>query len=53
MTSCESIRRFEDKQDDMTEVLLPDMFKSFLKDYPKLNPHYAAVKVASEKWLIE
>ncbi|KAH8675039.1 terpene synthase metal binding domain-containing protein [Ilyonectria robusta] len=53
MASFESIQRFEDKQDDMTEVLLPDMFKSFLKDYPKLNPHYAAVKATSEKWLIE
>ncbi|KAK5999191.1 (+)-eremophilene synthase [Cladobotryum mycophilum] len=32
-------------------VLLPDMFQSFLKQAPAVNPHYQSVKVESEDWL--
>ncbi|KAK5988326.1 (+)-eremophilene synthase [Cladobotryum mycophilum] len=35
------------------EVLLPDMFKSFLKDEPRIHPDYAKVKASSEAWVIK
>lgn len=34
-------------------VLLPDMFKAFLKQEPLVNPHYERVKLESEEWLSE
>lgn len=33
------------------DVIIPDMFQTFLRFPPKVNPHYKAVKVESEKWL--
>ncbi|KAH8804927.1 terpene synthase [Xylogone sp. PMI_703] len=38
---------------ETTEILPPDMFKSFMKDEPRLHPSYAAVKADSESWIIE
>ncbi|KAL7784317.1 isoprenoid synthase domain-containing protein [Trichoderma ceciliae] len=32
-------------------VLLPDMFQTFLKQKPLVNPYYEAVKLESEEWL--
>jgi hypothetical protein len=32
-------------------VLLPDMFQTFLKQKPLVNPHYEDVKMESEEWL--
>lgn len=32
-------------------VLLPDMFKTFLKQEPLVNPYYEGVKIESEEWL--
>lgn len=34
-----------------TTVFLPDMFQSFLKHKPVINPNYEAVKAGSEDWL--
>lgn len=34
-----------------TTVLLPDMFQTFLKLKPVINPNYEAVKAESEDWL--
>lgn len=34
-----------------TTVLLPDMFQSFLKYKPRINPYYEAVKADSEDWI--
>lgn len=33
------------------DVIIPDMFQTFLKAPPRVNPHYKAVKLESEKWL--
>lgn len=33
------------------DVIIPDMFQTFLNLPPKVNPHYKAVKLESEKWL--
>lgn len=33
------------------DVIIPDMFQTFLKLPPKVNPQYKAVKLESEKWL--
>ncbi|TLD13609.1 uncharacterized protein PgNI_02932 [Pyricularia grisea] len=37
--------------DDRTFVTLPDMFKGFIVQEPKVNKHYEAVKPVSERWL--
>lgn len=34
-----------------TDVIIPDMFQTFLKLPPKVNPYYKDVKLESEKWL--
>jgi hypothetical protein len=34
-----------------TIVALPNMFQSFLKQDPTVNPHYEAVKAESEDWI--
>ncbi len=34
-----------------TTVLLPDMFQSFLKYKPLINPNYETVKADSEDWI--
>lgn len=34
-----------------TWVKLPDLFQSFLKDPPPVNPHYETVRIESEQWL--
>lgn len=34
-----------------TTVLLPDMFQSFLKHRPAINPNYETVKADSEDWI--
>lgn len=34
-----------------TTVLLPDMFQSFLKYKPRINPYYETVKADSEDWI--
>lgn len=36
---------------DRTCVTLPDMFRGFIVQEPKVNKHYEAVKPVSEKWL--
>lgn len=33
------------------DVIIPDMFQTFLKVPPTVNPHYKAVKLESETWL--
>ncbi|KAH8762474.1 isoprenoid synthase domain-containing protein [Diaporthe sp. PMI_573] len=33
------------------DVIIPDMFQTFLRIPPTVNPHYEAVKLESEKWL--
>lgn len=33
------------------DVIIPDMFQTFLRSSPEVNPHYRAVKLESEKWL--
>ncbi|PTB60117.1 hypothetical protein M431DRAFT_502236 [Trichoderma harzianum CBS 226.95] len=38
-------------QPEQITVLLPDMFQTFLKQAPEVNPHYEAVKVESEEAL--
>jgi hypothetical protein len=35
------------------EVIIPDMFVSFMAMTPKVNPHYEQARAASEKWIIE
>jgi hypothetical protein len=32
-------------------IILPDMFQTFLKEEPQVNPLYAEIKVESEAWL--
>lgn len=36
---------------DKTTIILPDMFQTFLKEEPRVNPLYAQVKPESEEWL--
>ena len=43
-----SIDRMEPEQ---ITVLLPDMFQTFLKQPPRINPHYQSVKLESEEGL--
>lgn len=33
------------------EIVIPDMFQTFLRSPPEVNPHYKAVRLESEKWL--
>lgn len=33
------------------DVIIPDMFQTFLKFPPKVNPHYRGVRLESEQWL--
>lgn len=33
------------------DVIIPDMFQTFLKLPPEVNPHYKDVKLESEEWL--
>jgi hypothetical protein len=35
------------------EVIIPDMFVSFMAMTPKVNPHYEQARAESEKWIIE
>jgi hypothetical protein len=41
------------EEPERIEVLIPDMFQSFLKQPPRVNPHYETVKLESEKWINE
>jgi hypothetical protein len=34
-------------------VTLPNFFRAFVKETPRVNPHYHAVKIPSEEWLAE
>ncbi|KAL7816077.1 isoprenoid synthase domain-containing protein [Trichoderma aethiopicum] len=43
-----SVDRMEPEQ---ITVLLPDMFQTFLKQPPRINPHYQSVKLESEEGL--
>ncbi|KAK5989399.1 Sesquiterpene cyclase BOT2 [Cladobotryum mycophilum] len=52
-TAQPDTRFLENQVPRTTEVLLPDMFKSFLRDEPRLHPDYAAVKASSEDWVIK
>lgn len=36
---------------DKVPVQLPNLFQSFLKDAPPVNPHYEEVRPESEQWL--
>ncbi|KAH7018022.1 terpene synthase metal binding domain-containing protein [Microdochium trichocladiopsis] len=36
---------------EYTRVRLPDLFRSFLKDQPRINKHYEEVRHESEEWL--
>lgn len=36
---------------DKVAVKLPNLFQSFLKQAPPLNPHYDDVRLESERWL--
>ena len=40
------------RQQNIT-VVLPNMFQSFLKQDPNVNPHYGAIKGESEDWIAE
>lgn len=33
------------------DIIIPDMFQTFLKFPPKVNPHYKGVRLESEEWL--
>jgi hypothetical protein len=35
------------------EVIIPDMFVSFMAMTAKVNPHYEQARAESEKWIIE
>lgn len=35
------------------DVIIPDMFQTFLKVPPTVNPHYKAVKLESEKMVVQ
>ncbi|QKX53798.1 uncharacterized protein TRUGW13939_00878 [Talaromyces rugulosus] len=48
--SSDSIGYHETNDKEVT-VKLPDLFHSFLKDPPVLNPHYEEIGKESEKWL--
>lgn len=34
-----------------TTIKLPDIFHSFLKESPRLNPYYESIRVESENWI--
>jgi len=38
---------------DTVEIILPDMFVSFMALTPKVNRHYERVRAESEAWIIE
>jgi hypothetical protein len=38
---------------DKTTVVLPDLFKGFVVQTPRINKSYEAVKPVSEQWLSE
>jgi hypothetical protein len=38
---------------DKTTVVLPDLFKGFVVQTPRVNKGYEAVKPVSEQWLSE
>jgi hypothetical protein len=48
--SSDSIGYHETNDKEVT-VKLPDLFHSFLKNPPVLNPHYEEIGKESEKWL--
>lgn len=37
--------------EERTVVILPDMFKCFLVEEPRVNEAYQIAKIASEDWL--
>lgn len=39
--------------DSKVDVVLPDMFRLFLSEPPRVNPHYDQVKSESEAWFSE
>lgn len=39
--------------DTKVDVVLPDMFRLFLSEPPRVNPHYYLVKSESEDWFSE
>ncbi|KAF4454624.1 hypothetical protein F53441_2858 [Fusarium austroafricanum] len=41
------------KMESRRTVMLPDLFKGFVVQTPRMNPHYETVKPVSERWLAE
>lgn len=39
--------------DGKVQVVMPDIFQSFLKHPPRLNPNYETVRLESEQWTKE
>jgi hypothetical protein len=39
--------------DNTVDVVLPDLFRLFLSEPPRVNPHYEMIKKESEAWFVE
>jgi len=46
-------RSHNDSKGERIQVILPDMFMSFLSQPPRLNSNYQKVKIESEAWMVE
>ena len=39
--------------DSTVDAVLPDLFRLFLSNPPRVSPHYELVKQESEAWIVE
>jgi hypothetical protein len=39
--------------DSTVDVVLPELFRLFLSEQPRVNPHYDLVKKESEAWFVK
>ena len=54
MTQMQNHQTSNPQVDDNTvDVVVPDRFRLFLSEQPRVNPHYDLVKKESEAWFVK